>query len=254
MSFTKSLHQKRNRHAEVEEVDSEGTWAVSYGDLITLLLTFFILFFSLDQSPPQANKMRIAFLDEVKALTEGKSDKPYFDQLKPITPAGVAVRPNLPSEDSNINKVTFPKEFAPVAYEVDDKVLLEFPGVSFFNSSKVDLTKDGQESLAQFAKLFVPYAGNFFVSIRAFADIRQVRQDVHRFKDNLELSALRSIAAMRVLQNAGIPIDRIRTGGYGELIVTAEELARLPAAIRPAQDSLALARKVVLVIEPGGKK
>jgi chemotaxis protein MotB len=254
MSFTKSLHRKRNRHTEAEEVDTEGTWAVSYGDLITLLLTFFILFFSLDQSPPRPNKMRVAFLDEIKAITEGKSDKPYFDQVKPITPAGAAVRPNLPSEDAAVNKVTFPKEFAPVAYEVDDKVLLEFPGVSFFNSSQVDLTKDGRESLTQFAKLFVPYSGNFFVSIRAFADNRQVLQGVLRFKDNLELSALRSIAAMRVLQSAGIPIDRIRTGGYGELVVTADELARLPASIRPAQGSLALARKVVLVIEPGGNK
>jgi flagellar motor protein MotB len=198
--------------------------------------------------------MRVAFLDEIKAITEGKSDKPYFDQVKPITPAGAAVRPNLPSEDAAVNKVTFPKEFAPVAYEVDDKVLLEFPGVSFFNSSQVDLTKDGRESLTQFAKLFVPYSGNFFVSIRAFADNRQVLQGVLRFKDNLELSALRSIAAMRVLQSAGIPIDRIRTGGYGELVVTADELARLPASIRPAQGSLALARKVVLVIEPGGNK
>lgn len=254
MSLAKSLHRKKYKHAEMEEVDSEGTWAVSYGDLITLLLSFFILFFSLDQSPPRPTKMRLAFMQDVKAIHETKGDKPLFDQVKPISPGGVAVRPNLPTEDSNINKITYPKEFSPVAYEVDDKVIMEFPGISFFDSSKVDLTKEGQESLSQFAKMFVPYAGNFFVSIRAFADTRQVRQGVHRFKDNLELSALRSIAAMRILQKEGIPLDRIRTGGYGELLVTADELSRLPTSVRPKQDSLALARKVVLVVEPGGQK
>ena len=31
-----------------EEVDAEGSWAISYGDMITVLLAFFVMFFSVD--------------------------------------------------------------------------------------------------------------------------------------------------------------------------------------------------------------
>ena len=34
---------KKNRRIHQEE-DSEGSWAVSYGDMITLLLSFFVIF------------------------------------------------------------------------------------------------------------------------------------------------------------------------------------------------------------------
>jgi flagellar motor protein MotB len=36
-------------HKEVaSEEESEGTWAVSYGDMITLLLSFFVIFYNTD--------------------------------------------------------------------------------------------------------------------------------------------------------------------------------------------------------------
>jgi flagellar motor protein MotB len=62
-----------------------------------------------------------------------------------------------------------------------------------------------------------------------------------RFKDNLELSALRAVSAMRELQELGVPLHRMKVGGYGEIRKLAGD----------ASDSdLALARKLVLVIEP----
>jgi len=105
-------------------------------------------------------------------------------------------------------------------------------------------------AIANFVKVYMPYAGNYNVGIRAYADKRKVLKKNRKFEDNLELSALRSIATMRVLQAAGIPLNRIRTGGYGELILTANELTEIPADKRAPASEYDFARKVVLVIEP----
>ena len=43
----KTLRKYRQLATEEGEIDSEGSWAISYGDMITLLLTFFILFFNM---------------------------------------------------------------------------------------------------------------------------------------------------------------------------------------------------------------
>jgi chemotaxis protein MotB len=253
---SKNMLRKPSRAPEVEEVDTEGTWAVSYGDMVTLLLTFFMLFFSLEKPSPSANRMQVSLIEELNTKQVGRA----YDNQQPAPSSqagssdGKLKMPDLPGEDSSITKVTFPEEFKVSAYEMGDKVLVEFPGVSFFDSSKIDLTRAGVKNLAEFAKVFTRYAGNFYVGIRAYADNRKVRQGLYRFNDNLELSALRSISAMRQLQKSGIPLDRIRTGGFGELMVTAAELERIPPEKRPPQPQHALARKVVLVIEPGGSK
>jgi chemotaxis protein MotB len=255
MSFALQKHSKRRRREEHEEVDSEGSWAISYGDLVTLLLTFFILFFSMEEPSTQPNTLRLNLVDKVNSVADGKgNEKVYSSPNNPIQLEDKNKTAKQNGKSPILDKIPIPEEFNPIAYEVGEKVLIEFPSISFFDSSKVELTSEGTQSLEKFAKLFIPYAGNFFVSIRAFADTRKVRANIHRYKDNLELSALRSISAMRILSASGIPIDRIRTGGFGELVVTADELERIPANVRPKQDSLALARKIVLVIEPGEKQ
>jgi hypothetical protein len=81
-----------------------------------------------------------------------------------------------------------------------------------------------------------------------------------RFEDNLELSALRSVSTMRVLEKAGIPFGLMRLGGWGELHQTRKNIERATAAVAPQTQPSEratplgkgdpLSRKVVLVIEP----
>lgn len=223
------------------EVDTEGSWAISYGDMITLLLSFFILFFSLEKPSPKVNRVKSALLNDLNANevtgSQGKGDR----------------QPSAAKAAEGDTKVTYPKEFGGVAYEVKDKLLVEFPDVSFFDSAKVDLNEAGQKSIAEFGKKFAPYATQFNVVIQAYADPRKVRPNRYRFKDNLELSALRSIATMRALKESGVPLSRMRTAGYGELILTARDLDSIDPKLRKPTSLNDLARRIVLVLEPGGK-
>lgn len=223
-----------------DEIDSEGSWAISYGDMITLLLSFFIIFFTID--PTEKNntniKLKLSLLEtlnEKSSVVQNTADDSIsIGQKKEV---GI---------DSEILK-----QWNGLAHDKGNHVIIEFPGISFFKSAETKLTPQGLDSLKKFVNVYMPYAGNYFVGIRAFADRRGITDKYkHRFNDNLELTALRSVSTMRVLQKAGIPLSRIRVGGYGEHIVTATELDEVPIAHRSPASELDLARKVILVIEP----
>jgi chemotaxis protein MotB len=230
-----ALKKVRSHEAEV---DTDGSWAISYGDMITLLLTFFILFFSTNK-----DRDRMQAMESTLAIKLDSSYKAQGPQTGAI------------QQKSDVAESMGPQQLNAKVYKVGDRMIVEFPNASFFNLGKVELTKEGTRELHEFVKRYMPYAGNYILGIRAYTDNKKVKKRRGRFRDNLELSALRSVATMRTLQKLGIPLNRMRLGGYGELNLTAAELEKA-VANEPNYNTngIALARKVVLVIEPEVKE
>lgn len=324
----------RPRKMRDEEADTEGTWAISYGDMVTLLLTFFILFFSLNPNAKSTEEQKQAAAQEKKekalqaALLEslnGLSSKNKITELatqdthngnkqadelptnegnkqtqngatsaktsdgskeaqdnvfnggnKPVQGNAVTNETGnetstSPNNEKNLKEENLSaaidsqnkKQTAGAANEVLDssegkiykkgqKIIIDFPGVSFFKSGQVPLTNKGKETLTKFTEKYTSYMGNFLLSVQAYADTKKVRDNPNnKFSDNLELSALRGIAAMRFLQSTGIPLHRMRVAGYGELQLTMNDLTTLATEEQTQANLLNLARRVVLVIEPG---
>lgn len=242
----KNLSSLSDSH-DTEETDSEGSWAVSYGDMVTLLLTFFILFFSIQptEDVPKKNLL-ISLVDSLQPGNVGSANHPANAKsmslaLKPTSSEGVE------------NAIL--QSWNGVAHNMKDHVIVEFPGISFFDSAQTTLNRQGAEQLDKFMKLYMPYAGHYTISVRSFTDTKKVRAHLHRFKDNLELSAMRSISVLRHLQMRGIPLDRIKIAGYGELKMTKQELEKIPGRRVPATESekLSYSRTIALVIEPEEK-
>ena len=125
------------------------------------------------------------------------------------------------------------------------KIIVAFPQETFFDKGQVKVKKTSEILLRNFAQKYIQFAGTHQLSIKAFTDTTPVRQ-VYRYQDNLELSALRAVAAMRVLQHAGIPLDRMKISGQGEYMLRAPASHDQKEKLK--QD--ALARKIILVIEP----
>lgn len=230
--------KNRGRYVHSEEhVDTEGSWAISYGDMVTLLLTFFIIFFTVDKFQ---TKKAAAKLD----LSEKRVEK-ISEHVANLLDSEIGTKEAVPTpkvRDAIQGRV----------HREGERVIVEFSGVSFFASGGTSVSKPAQNALRAFYSKFSPYMGEYNVSIRAYTDTRRVRQLRHRpFKDNLELSALRAVSVMRSLQTLGIPLDKMKIGGYGEL--------RLPASTKPETSpkssvakkaELQFARTAVLVIEP----
>jgi flagellar motor protein MotB len=218
-----------------DEVDSEGSWAISYGDMVTLLLSFFILFFNLDPAT-KAIQQKIKADTAMQSTVLNVFDPTMERTLAKTTAAG----------EANLDEAVRAADWKGKVFVEGERIIIDFTDISFFNSAQTDVTEAGKKALRQFSEKFLPYAGRHVVSIRAFTDGRAVRhRPGRRFKDNLELSALRSISAMRQMQTAGIPIHLMRIAGHGELLnfnKTERKAAKGKAE--------AFERRVMLVIEP----
>lgn len=229
--------QMRKREA-LDETDAEGSWAISYGDMITLLLTFFILYFNVNtKQSEQREKLQQAIISEFGQ--EKSASKEDLAKSPPRMKLGEQKEGEL--EESTLI------EWGGKLHREGDKVVVEFPNTTFFDLGKVDVKKSSVTYLQEFAKKYVKFAGTSSLSVKAFTDSVPVRGD-HRFKDNLELSALRAIAAMRVLQHSGIPLDRMKIAGHGES-------NRKPSSENTSGNlNDEFSRKVILVIEPMTKE
>lgn len=220
-----------------EEIDDQGSWAISYGDMITLLLAFFVLFFTVNPDRDSQKTMNHSLVKHLKDAERDLASESYKADL------------NLgPEENERGIEEKLVEDWGARVHKIGDRIIVEFPGKSFFKLGYIEPNDEGQEILKKFVKVFLPYSGHYTLGIRAYTDSRKVVSTNLKYKDNLELSALRAVATMRVLQNHGIPLHHMRLGGYGELILTHEELLR----VQPTHtaDAYSLARTVVLVIEP----
>jgi len=130
-----------------------------------------------------------------------------------------------------------------------EKLVVSFGTTSFFQSGGTELSAKGAALLRRFTERYLPYASSYRLAIKAFTDSRPVSfRGGRRFRDNLELSALRSISAMRELQRAGLPLVKMELAGAGELRAMAQTLPAASALTKTELD--ALSRTVVLVVSP----
>ena len=223
------VRQLSKPHYHDESLEDEGTWAISYGDMITLLLSFFVIFFTTDFKKEKVEKLNRHLSFELEGATpvEGKGGAKQKVEIPDLV--GVQMQ----------------------THQVGENVVVTFKGMSFFNSGAVSVDRKGKLALESFTSKYLPYAGNYRIAIKGFTDARAVNKKRRRskdFEDNLELSALRSISAMRVMQKAGIPLNRMEIAGAGELEAIDKVIPRKEGLTKKELE--ALSRTIVLVITP----
>jgi flagellar motor protein MotB len=193
-----------------------------------------VLYFTVDHKKVRANQLQEALL--VKLTENGVK----------MDAQGVAPKLNLGTEPGEgIEKEILDRSGAKV-HQIGERLVIDFENISFFKIGAVDPTADGAKALESFAKIYTPFSGRYQLQVKAYTDTRKVLGLQRAYRDNLELSALRSVSAVRVLQNAGIPLKDMKIAGYGELIETPERLRELASE----SDPLRYTRRVVLSIEP----
>jgi chemotaxis protein MotB len=188
------------RHA-LEMTPSQGDgdegWLTSYLDVLTLLITLFVLLLSL--TPPGGGEAAdTAFMRSASAV----SSLPLASLATGIQPRHSGVQPQFDGLD--IPGVSVSQGSEGVTLRIDTSLL--------FPSGQAVLTSRGQEVVESLIDVLTRFDGQ--ISVEGHTD--SVPISTARFPSNWELSSARAIAVVRHLERQGFNISRMRAVGYAD--------------------------------------
>ena len=229
------------RRNHLEEPAHTERWAIPYGDLVTLLLAFFVVMYATST----ANEGKYRVLSD--ALNAAFSGAPKTIRPIPIgeplnagqhlreTPAALdaptfarsaeAEPPPRPSpDDDGITTLDLVEEslvrdlrrriFAEQVYvsRSSKGLEVELDADLLFASGAAEISSDAGSLIRHIAGILTPYPNH--VIIEGHTDNEPIH--TRRFPSNWELSAARAVSVLRVLTDAGVAATRLSVQGYGE--------------------------------------
>lgn len=222
-------------------------WMVTYSDLVTLILVFFVMLFAMSAIDVVKFQAFVASFQGIGILNWG--DKPLDEvQPEPITAiddvsSGREPRPPAPDytlmevyemveqtlvEAGLEQKVTLRYEVAGVALDIQDRVL--------FDTAKADLKPEAKGILDPLAELFQRLP--FQIHVEGHTDSRPISN--LQFPSNWELSGARASRVIRYfIDEHRLDPHKFAAVGYGEY---------RPVAPNDSEENMQLNRRVVMVI------
>jgi chemotaxis protein MotB len=188
-------------------------WIMTYGDMMSLLLTFFVLIVSF--SSMQESKFHDAATSLREALGGMTTPPSVIQMQQPIipqvsSPEAEDILYEVRQLEQSLLDTGLDKE---VEIEVTEKgIAFRINAPFLFASGKADLKSQTAEVLRSLANFLakLPYP------IRIEGHTDNVPIHTSRFPSNWELSAARSVAVARFFQGAGVAPERLAALGYGE--------------------------------------
>ncbi len=207
-----------------ESVDS---WLMSYADMITLLMCFFIIFVSV--SEPKRDKF--------SEITQGLANK--FGSVDMSTPFSGVFGSLQSIVESN-------KMFRDVAIVKTDKSIeMEIASESFFKRHTAEIDEAKLEVLGEMAAAiktidFLDYR----IIIEGHTSDMPPKSGV--YPTNWELSTARAAYLVRFLIEQGIPADRMRAVGYAD---TQPKVPNLDLSKNPIPENREINQRMVVKLE-----
>ena len=210
---------KKNR-----PTDSGGNWMDTYGDMVTLLLTFFIMLYSM--SNLDAQKWSI-FVKSIPSIQNQESENITINSQISDTPEvdskGQEIgQEALQTEDVNKLYLTIAESLNQAdvkdatVIRGDDYTYVSFTNNVFFDANSSVLTWEGQEVLYSFAKAIAPAAGGI-EQVNIMSHTAKVTDNSQIIRKDRILSAMRSAEVSIYLQHQNvIKPEKLVDISYGE--------------------------------------
>lgn len=228
------------RKAPHAEEHPDERWVISYADLVTLLLGFFILLYATaDQNVAKMESLSRGLSSAFNVpVKEGAGGGTLFDGGTGIIPERNDSA-DLPLDFEAIRK-SIQKETqvggmeGKIAVEKgQDRIILRLSDNLVFSSASADIRPEARPLLAVVAKALQRNGND--VSIEGHTDNIPVATD--RYPSNWELSSARATAVLRVLtEEYGIDAKRLVASGYGEYRPIASNLTPEGRAVNRRAD------------------
>ncbi len=179
------------RYHRKSMTSNEG-WLVSYADLITNLLIFFVLIIS--ASSIQTGKMEKI----VAAISQNQSVESLASAADKVSKA---LKEEGLTENVSVNLT-------------DDGLEISFDSGVTFASGSADVLASMEEPLGKVLVVLQPYVDKYKVAVEGHTDERPIRNSV--YKSNWELSSARAIRIRERLESVGVDPRRVRVEAYAD--------------------------------------
>lgn len=215
--------------------DDIPTWIFTFADLMSLLLVFFILLFSLSrmtQSTLESTLASIQVAISSKNDVKGMDKKPMQGGNKIIAPVPLKNTQTEKSKDTSQEEQDAPDANLPImqrdlisqleAYKLNkqvtvtedgDKLTIRVDGQSLFDSGQAEVSYDAEFILKTLLYTFKKYP-NYTINIQGHTDNIPIKTT--RFPSNWELSAIRATTILRYYLDNGISPTRMTATGYAD--------------------------------------
>lgn len=231
------------------EDDETPTWIFTFADLMSLLLVFFILLFSLSKLTDTVlesalSSIQIAMNSKGSNVEQDKSKRSNGGsvEIKPID-AKTQVEGELTSAEITAateeikEKISEAKEIKKAAENISqqiqqshlsravkvnndgESITITVDGQTLFESGDAELSFESDYIFQELIKIFLFYF-EFSINIKGHTDDIPIR--TAKFASNWELSAIRATTVLRTFLEEGIDARRMTATGYADSVPLVE--------------------------------
>ena len=199
--------------------NEDTSWLVTYGDMVTLLMAFFVLMYSASKVSEEkyeqvAQSIAQGFNspgpDAIAEIASSESaDSEIIEEvtvLSPLTNAKAMLDQLIEERDLDGEMST---SFTPTGLKI------ELSSSSFFGSGSADVRESMVPSLIELSGVLQSLSdGDYQVEVEGHTD--NVPINTARFPSNWELSSLRAINVAHIFEDTGIQKDRLSAIAYAD--------------------------------------
>ncbi len=219
---------------EEEEVEEKAAWETTLADLSMLLLTFFVLLYTM--STLDTKKFEQSFFSVRVALQEmgGKGSGVkvleseggvFVDEIRMLRE--MEQHQQQVFSDFNMYATQHGLQGIVGARLEAGKIILQLPEAVLFARGQADLSPEGQRAVANLRDFFIQVPDQRVTIIGHTDGVPVVPGG--RFRDNWELSTMRAVAVVRALMAMGIAPSRLSAMGLADskpLVPETDEASR----------------------------
>jgi chemotaxis protein MotB len=228
-----------NRTRSRKHINSEGSWAISYVDLLTLLLCLFIIFYSAEKFKGKNPQTQSSIIKLASKFT-GSEKAVQGETPKPANAAKQAeFLDSIESAMANRFKIESVKK--------DGLLEVNFKDISFFRSGSVSLNPEARGEIEEMIRALEPYKDSIHIIVQGHTDAQPVTAKRNQFSDNWELSVIRATSVLKLFLMKGYSQDSLSAEGFAD----SRTVGRDPAdAETHTEEELSRMRRITLRIEP----
>ena len=215
-----------------ENKDVVDGWMGTYGDMVTLLMAFFVMLYSASDPDPGKYEEIVGSMKEAFSKQDVENEfKELHESLEDII------------ENKNLENAVEIK-LGP------NGILIQIPGSSLFASGSADIMTDMAPVIVEISTVITQLLDqssyhDYMIEVEGHTDDEPIGEDSEIFSSNWDLSAIRATGIVELLNNSGIEMDKLKP------IARAESIPLLPNRDEngiPIPENRAKNRRVVIKV------